>query len=115
MQIQKIKKLVPKPKKQQIKKKKNDENEDLLRENKGDVDDKLFKEYNNGKNFNTFINEFDRATNEEGKEKVVEELKDTNEIVNRDINIMDEDREHRSKLIDIVDAIDYFLYKYSKK
>ena len=50
MQIQKIKKLVPKPKKQQIKKK-NDENEDLLRENKGDVDDKLFKEYNNGKNF----------------------------------------------------------------
>ena len=65
--------------------------------------------------FNTFINEFDRATNEEGREKVVEELKDTNEIVNRDINIMDEDREHRSKLIDIVDAIDYFLYKYSKK
>ena len=47
----------------------------------GDVDDKLFKEYNNGKNFNSFINEFDRATNEEDKEKVVEELKDTNEIV----------------------------------
>ena len=28
---------------------------------------------------------------------------------------MDEDSEHKSKLIGIVNAIDYFLYKYSKK
>ena len=33
------------------------------------VDDKLFKEYRNGKNFNSFIKEFDRATNEEDKKK----------------------------------------------
>ena len=32
-----------------------------------DVDDKLFKEHSNGKNFNSFINEFDRATNKEDK------------------------------------------------
>ena len=38
----------------------------------GDIDDKLFKEYSDGKDFNSFINEFDRATNEENKEKVVE-------------------------------------------
>ena len=43
----------------------------LLLEYMGDVDGKLLKEYNNGKNFNSFINEFDRATNEEDKEKVV--------------------------------------------
>ena len=42
MQMQKIKKLVPIPKKQQIKKK---------IEYMGNVDDKLFKEYSNGKNF----------------------------------------------------------------
>ena len=32
-----------------------------------DVHDKLFKKYSNGKNFNSFIDEFDRATNEENK------------------------------------------------
>ena len=80
-----------------------------------DVDDKLFKEYRNGKNFNSFIKEFDRATNEEDKEKVVEELKNINNFVNHDIFIMNEDREYRSKLIGIVNAIDYFLYEYSKK
>ena len=33
-----------------------------------DVDDKLFKKHSNGKKiFNSFINEFDHATNEEGK------------------------------------------------
>ena len=32
-----------------------------------DVDDKLFKGHSNGKNFNSFINEFDRATNKEDK------------------------------------------------
>ena len=110
--MQKIKKLVPIPKKQQIKK---DKNENLLLEYMGDVDDKLFKKYNNGKNFNSFINEFLCATNEEDKEKVVKELKDANDIVNRDIFIMDEDSEYRSKLIDIANSIDYFLYEYSKK
>ena len=33
-----------------------------------DVDDKLFKEYGNRKNFNSFMNEFDHATNEEDKD-----------------------------------------------
>ena len=33
----------------------------------GNVDNKLFKTYSNGKNFNSFINAFDRATNEEDK------------------------------------------------
>ena len=28
---------------------------------------------------------------------------------------MDEDSEYRSKLIDIANSIDYFLYEYSKK
>ena len=48
----------------------------MLLEYMEDVDDKLFKEYRNGKNFNSFIKEFDHATNEEDKEKVVKELKD---------------------------------------
>ena len=94
---------------------KKDENENLLLEYMKDVDDKLFKEYSNGKNFNSFINKFDRATNEEDKEKVVKELKNINGIVNRYIYIMNEDIESRSKLIDIVNAIDYFLDEYSKK
>ena len=94
---------------------KKDENENMLLEYMEDVDDKLFKEYSNGKNFNSFINKFDRATNEEDKEKVVKELKNIIGIVNRYIYIMNEDIESRSKLIDIVNAIDYFLDEYSKK
>ena len=50
---------------------KKDENNDMLLEYMEDVDDKLFKEYSDGKYFNSFIDEFDRATNEEDKEKVV--------------------------------------------
>ena len=50
---------------------KKDENKDMLLEYMGDVDDKLFKEYSDGKYFNSFIDEFDRATHEEDKEKVV--------------------------------------------
>ena len=42
----------------------------------GNVDDKLFEKYSNNKNFNSFINEFDCATNEEYKEKVAKELKE---------------------------------------
>ena len=94
---------------------KKDENENMLLEYIEDVDDKLFKKYSNGKNFNSFINEFDRALNEEDKEKVVKELKDINNFVNHDIFIMNEDSEYRSKLIAIVNAIDYFLDEYSKK
>ena len=94
---------------------KKDENEIVLLEYMEDVDDKLFKKYSSSKNFNSFINEFDRATNEEDKEKVVKELKDRNYIVNHDIDIMDEDSEHRSKLIGTVNAINYFLDEYSKK
>ena len=80
----------------------------------GDVDDKLFKEYSNGKNFNSFIKEFDCATNEEDKEKVVKELKNINNLDKHYIE-MDGNSEYRSKLFAIVNAIDYFLYKYSKK
>ena len=94
---------------------KKDENEKLLLEYMEDVDDKLFKEYSNGKNFNSFINEFDRATNEEDKEKVVKELKDVNNFFSHEIFIMNEDSEYRSKLIGTFNAIDYFLDEYSKK
>ena len=87
----------------------------MLLEYMEDVDDKLFKKYSNGKNFNSFINEFDRATNEEDKEKVVKELKDINNFVNHEIFIMNEGSEYKSKLIAIVNAIDYFLDEYSKK
>ena len=52
-----------------------DENQNMLLEYMEDVDEKLFKEYSNGKYFNSFINEFDRAKNKEDKEKVVKELK----------------------------------------
>ena len=86
----------------------------MLLEYMEDVDDKLFKEYGNGKNFNSFINKFDRATNEEDKENVNKELKDINNLVKHYIE-MDENSEYRSKLFDIVNAIAYFLYEYSKK
>ena len=46
-----------------------------------DVDDKLFKQYSHSKNFNSFINEFDHATNKEDKEKIVKELKEIDDIV----------------------------------
>ena len=35
-----------------------------------DIDDKLFKKYSHGKDFKSFINEFDHATNKEDKEKI---------------------------------------------
>ena len=46
---------------------KKDENESMFLKYMEDVDDKLFQEYSNGKYFNSFINEFDLATNEEDK------------------------------------------------
>ena len=83
----------------------------------GDVDDKLFKKYSNDKNFNSFINEFDCARNEEDKKKVAKELKEINIFVKHYIEMyeMDESSEYRSKLFDIVNAIEYFLYEYCKK
>ena len=73
------------------------------------------KKYSNCKNFYGFINEFDCATNKEDKEKVVKELKDINNFVNHDVFKTNEDSEYKSKLTGIVNAIDYFLDKYSKK
>ena len=59
----------------------------------GYIDDKVFKKYSNGKSFGSFINEFDRATNEEDKEKLDKELKEINNLVNHDIET-DEDKEY---------------------
>ena len=75
-----------------------------------DLDDKLFNEYSNCKNFNSSINEFDYATNEEGKEKVVKELKDINSLVNHYPQMEDYYGEYKCKLFDIINAIHYFLY-----
>ena len=50
---------------------KKDENKSILLEYMGYIDDKLFKKYSNSKNFSSFINEFDRATNEEDKKKQI--------------------------------------------
>ena len=52
------------------KKQKNTINTKKDENKKHPVDDKLFKKYSNGKNFNSFMNKFDRATNKEDKEKV---------------------------------------------
>ena len=71
---------------------KNDENKNILVEHMKSVDDILFKEYSNYKNFSSFINEFDRVTNEEDKGKVVKEIKDMTskwmKIVNTDLNYL---------------------------
>ena len=118
MQMQKIKKTVPISKKKQIKKK--DENKNILLEYMRDVNklfkkyDKLFKKYSNGKNFNSFINEFDCATNKKDKEKVAKVLKDMNNLVEHYIE-MDQNSEYRSKLFNIANAIEYFLCEYFKK
>ena len=50
-----------------------DEDKNMLLEYIEDVDDKLFKKYSQGKDFNSFINEFDHAINKEDKEKKVKE------------------------------------------
>ena len=73
------------------------------------------KKYSKGKNFNSFINEFDHATNEEDKAKVIKELKKINSLVNHYAQMEDDYSEYKCKLFDIINAIDYFLYEYSKK
>ena len=69
--------------------KNKDQNENIQLEYIGEVDDKLFKKYSNNKIFNSFINEFDCATNLEDKEKVAKELKEINIFVQHYIE-MDE-------------------------
>ena len=69
-QMQRIKKLVPIQKKQI----KREMSKNILLEYMGYIDDKLFKKHSNAKNFSSFINEFDHATNKEDKENVVKEL-----------------------------------------
>ena len=80
----------------------------MLLEYIGDVDDKLFKEYSDSKIFNSFIDEFDRATNEEYKEKVVKKLKDINSFIEHYAQIEDDYYENKCKLFDIVNAFDFF-------
>ena len=80
-----------------------------------DVDDKLFKEYSNDKNFNSFINEFDRAINKEDKLKIVKELKEISSLVNHYAQWEDDYSEYKNKLFDIINDVDYFLFEYSKK
>ena len=79
-----------------------------------DIDDKLFKKYSNGKNFSSYINEFDRATNEEGKVKVVKELQNINNLVRYDIDT-DEDSKYIRELFDNVNAINIFYINILKK
>ena len=79
-----------------------------------DIDDKLFKKYSNGKNFSSFINEFDRATNEEGKVKVVKEWQNINNLVRYDIDT-DEDSKYIRELFDNVNAINIFYINILKK
>ena len=66
---------------------KKDENGIMLLEYMEDIDDKLFTKYSNGKGFNSFISEFDRATNEKDKERVVKKLKGINDLANHEIFI----------------------------
>ena len=90
-----------------------EENEDedgtnMLLEYIEDVDDKLFKKYSQGKDFNSFINKFDHATNKEDKEKIVKELKDINGLVNHYAQWEDDFSGYKYKLFNIINAIDYF-------
>ena len=71
--------------------------------------------YSHGKDFNSFINEFDHAANKEDKEKIVKELKEIGDIVYHYAEMEDNSNEQKRKLFDIINAIDYFLYEYSKK
>ena len=80
----------------------------------GEIDDKLFGKYSNGKNFSSVISDFDCAINDEDKEKLVKELKKIQKNFDHDIET-DENSEYINELIDIDDAINYFLHGYSKK
>ena len=92
-----------------------DENKNMLLEYIEDVDDKLFKKYSHCKDFNSFVKEFDHATNKEDKVKIFKELKEIGDIVYHYAEMEDNSNEYKRKLFDIINAIDYFLYEYSKK
>ena len=94
---------------------KKDDNKNMLQEYMGDVDDEVFKEYSKGKNFNSFINKFDLATNEEDKENVVRKLKEINCLVKHYAQMEDDFSEYKCKLFIIINAADYFLDELSKK
>ena len=104
-----------KEKEKEKEKENEDDNKNMLLEYMEDVDEKLFKENSKGKSFNSFINEFDHTKNEEDKEKVVKELKEINSFVNHYAQMVDDYSEYKCKLFDIINAVDYFLYEYSKK
>ena len=87
----------------------------MLLEYMEDVDDKLFKKYSQVRDFSSFINEFDRATNKENKENLVKELKNMSSLVNHYTQWEDDFCECKCKLFNIIIAIDYFLDEYSKK
>ena len=108
MKMQKIKKTIINTKKDGNENK--DENENILLEYIEDVDDKLFKKYCHGNDFNSFIKEFDHGTNKEDNEKIVKELKEIGDTVYHYAEMEDNSNEYKHKLFDIINAIDYFLY-----
>ena len=108
---QKDKTLMSSKDEKEKEKKNEDENKNILLEYMENIDDKLFKKYSNSKNFNRFIDKFDRATNEENKEKVVKKLKDINSFVKHYAQMEDDYNEYKCKLFDIINAVDYFLYE----
>ena len=65
--------------------------------------------------FNSFVNEFDPATNEEDKEKIVKELKEINSFVKHYAKMEDGNSEYKCKLFDIINAANYFVQKFFKK
>ena len=91
--------------------KNEDENKNMLLGYMEDVDDKLFKKCSDGKDFNSFTNEFGSATNEKDKEKVVKELKDINSFVEHYAQMEDDYTEYKNKLFNITN----FVHEYSKK
>ena len=74
------------------------------------VDDKLFKKYSQDKDFNSFINEFDRATNKEDKEK---EFKNMISLVNHYAQWEDNYSEYKYKLFEVTvdSAITLWLHE----
>ena len=72
------------------------------------ADDKLFKNYSQDKDFNSFINEFDRATNKEDKEK---EFKNMSSLVNHYAQWEDDCSEYKYKLFEVTvdSAIELWL------
>ena len=113
MKMQKIKKIIINTKKEENED--ENENKNMLLEYIENVHDKLFKKYSQDKDFNSFIYQFDHATNKEHKEKLVKELKDMSSLANHYTQWEDDFREYKYKTFNIINAIDSFLDEYSKK